>query len=184
MGVKALAEQVFLRDKARDRTGTSENNLVPKPVPAGGSPGTGFGTNPTPRFRSESELRMKPAEAPPLHRTDNPPPETWTVADWRSAYGERAAIFQYDAERTRADAERMAWHYVASIWYRRHGVRVPADRCAGMRQGNLGRRCVVAARWRARPCRSRIWLHHRVWPALEGFSGHGTRCGWDSSTAA
>jgi hypothetical protein len=55
----------------------------------------------------------------------------WGKDDWRGEYNERAAIFEFDGKHTRAEAERMAWHVVASRWYREHGKRVSANLCAG-----------------------------------------------------
>jgi hypothetical protein len=56
-----------------------------------------------------------------------------TAADWRAEYQERAVA--YGLHRPRADAQRMAWHHVAALWYRHHGKRTAAGRlCAGCLQ--------------------------------------------------
>jgi hypothetical protein len=53
------------------------------------------------------------------------------VSSLRDLYEERAAIREFDGGEDRAEAEAMAWREVASMWYRLHGSRTPADFCAG-----------------------------------------------------
>lgn len=63
----------------------------------------------------------------------HPGPERvgWGAADWRGFYAERAAIREYDGQRPRAEAERLAWGELLVAWHRTHGVRPPTWQCAG-----------------------------------------------------
>ena len=58
----------------------------------------------------------------------------WSVADWRAFYDERAAIREFDGQRPRAEAERLAWGELQNEWHRRHGERTPSWQCAGCRE--------------------------------------------------
>jgi hypothetical protein len=60
--------------------------------------------------------------------------ETGAVVDCRDFYEERAAIRQYDAHYSRAEAEALAWGEMQNRWHAEHGERVSRDLCAGCRR--------------------------------------------------
>ena len=77
-----------------------------------------------------------------------------------------------------------AWHGTTSP---RFGIASTARRFRPIAAPGVASRSQAATccccRMGARPCRSRVWLHHRLWPAVESGGGQGARCGSDSDTA-
>jgi hypothetical protein len=62
-----------------------------------------------------------------------PEPERarWGAADWRAFYDERAAIREYDGQRPRPEAERLAWGETLGEWHKANGSPPPSWQCAG-----------------------------------------------------
>ena len=55
----------------------------------------------------------------------------WDATDWRAFYEKRAAIREYDGQRPRPEAERLAWGEMQNEWHQRHGEITPPRQCAG-----------------------------------------------------
>jgi hypothetical protein len=84
-------------------------------------------------------LKHKPAvmaalvRAPAQPRQAAPEPERagWDAADWQAYFDERAAIREFDGQRPRVEAERLAWGELLVEWHKAHGAPPPSSRCAG-----------------------------------------------------
>ena len=56
------------------------------------------------------------------------------VAVYRDFYEERAAHWEFDAQRPRSEAERLAWGEAQWRWHKTHGERVSRELCTGCRR--------------------------------------------------
>ncbi len=86
--------------------------------------------------------------------------DTWSAEDWQAFFDERAAIAEFDGERSRDEAESIAFECCIIEWLNRLPVQSDPDRCAWCDQPDRDGHVVVP--FGTESC-GHIWLHPECW---------------------
>jgi hypothetical protein len=87
---------------------------------------------------------------------------SWSAADWRAFFDERAGIAEFDAGLSRTDAERRAYECCVGQWLIQHPVRSEPGRCLNCGGAEKGYDALLAFGTQAT---GHAWLHVRCWEA-------------------